>query len=122
MAESKLKIGDKVWYFDSWDNLRHGEIYDISKAYALTKEGKFGGARAGAKLEDCYPTKEACLKAKEERVAKQKAEYKASIKSIEDLVCFLYHHDVQSEFRDRAADEAAVECAAEFGIDLGDGA
>lgn len=116
--KNEYKVGDEVWYFDTWGSLRHGIIEKIVGDKAATREGKRGGISAGSSLWNCWPTKEACLEAENKRWELQKAEYKESIKSVEDLVRFLYDHDINSEYADYEAREVAKECAAEFGISL----
>lgn len=56
------------------------------------------------------------LAAEEKRSKLQKAEYKAQIKTIHDLVKFLYENNVNSEYRDYEAAAAAKECAVELGV------
>lgn len=116
--KNEFKVGDKVWYFDAWGNLQNGVIYEIVDDHAKTKEGLHGGVLAGAKLDKCWPSKEDCLYAENCRAVVQKAEYKESIKSVEDLVRFLYQNDVNSEYRDEEARKAAKERAEELGIRL----
>ncbi len=100
-------IGDKVWWLDAWNNLRWGIIYDFKEGYAAIHEDGKKGIQTGAKLEDCWPTREACIHAEAERSKLQTEEYKESIKSVEDLVKFLWENDVNSEYRDYDAAKAA---------------
>lgn len=118
---NKFKVGDHVWYFDYYGNLRDGEIYEITDAgMACTREGKRGGVTAGTELENCWPSKEACLEAEQKRCKLQVEEYKRSIRSVEDLVRFLWKNDINSECPDYEAKRAAKERAADFGINLED--
>ncbi len=124
MAQT-MKVGDNVWWLDSWQNLQNGTIYDIRDVvvagnhvdHAMIEQGKNGGIKTGAKLADCYATKEECLDAEKRRFEAQKAEYKESIENAEDMVMFMYLHNIHddSELDARAAVE---ERAAELGISL----
>ena len=108
---NKFNVGDEVWWFDSWGNLQNGKIYEFTGEYAGIKQGKTGGISTGAKLCDCWPTKEECLKAEKRRAIAQTAEYIKSIKDVNDLVLFLFKHDVSGEDHDYEAEEAAKERA-----------
>lgn len=119
---NKFKIGDTVWWFDNWGTLRTGEIYDISDekirdkvtTYARIYEDGEKGVCTGAKLSDCWPTKQACLDADKRRSEAQVKEYKESITDVNDLVKFLFDNDVRSENRDYDARKAAKERAREL--------
>ena len=108
---NQYKVGDKVWWFDSWDNLRWGIIYEIVNNHALIHENGKTGIQTGAALVKCWPTKEECLEAERRKDAAQKAEYIEGIKDVKDLVQFLFDHDTTGEFRDYAAIDAAKERA-----------
>lgn len=115
----KFKVGDKVHWFDSWDNLQWGTIaYEQGNAFAINEEGK-KGISTGAKKEICWPTKEDCLKAEALRAEEQKKVYEESIGSVEDLVKFLFEHDIHGEFPDYEAKAVAEKKAGEFGIEVG---
>lgn len=73
-----------------------------------------GGLVTGAKLCECWPNKEECLNAESRRAELQKAEYKESIKDVNNLVKFLFDKDVHSENRDYEAAAAAKERAKEL--------
>lgn len=118
----EIKPGDKVWWFDNWSNLQEGKVKDIitenvrgeDVTYATISQGGYGGVSTGAKLEDCYLTKEECLKAENKRFAAQVAEYKAQIKRPEDLIQFMYDNDLNSEYQDFEARRAVAERAKEL--------
>lgn len=116
--ERQFKAGDKVWWFDAWGNLRWGIIYGIEDGHALIREeGK--GAKTGAKLGDCWESKEACRRAEARRAKLQTKEYEESITDVESLVRFLFEHDVRSEDRDYDAEAAAKKRARELlGIEI----
>lgn len=120
----QFSVGDKVWWFDSWGNLRWGVIYEIKdeqvrrrretcRVALIYEEGK-KGCHFGAKLSECWPTKEECLEAERRRSIAQKAEYKESIKDVKDLVQFLFEYDVNGEDHDYDAESAAKERAKEL--------
>lgn len=112
-------IGDTVWWIDSWGTMRWGVVINVTETYLQTYlEGK-NGSIMGWKKEECWPTKEELLKAEKRRAMLQKKEYMDSIRSVEDLVCFLYSHDMVSENKDYDAEAAAIEKAKELlGIDI----
>lgn len=122
------KVGDKVWWFDSWDNMRWGTIYEIRTEkqgalspvkMALIYENGRKGSNTGARLEECWPTREQCLVAKKNKEQKHYKECLDYIKTVEDLVRFMYNTDLTSEFRDCVAAKAVTEKAKELlGIDL----
>lgn len=116
--EKQFKVGDTVWWFDAWGNLRWGIIYGIEDGHALIREeGK--GAKTGAKLGDCWESKEACLRAEARRAKLQTKEYEESITDVESLVRFLFEHDVHSEYKDYDAEAAARKRARELlGIEI----
>ena len=124
------KIGSRVWWFDAWDNLRWGDIYEIrsekwgaldSVKIALIHENGKKGSNTGARLEECWPTKEQCLVAKKTEEQKHYRECLNYIKTVEDLVRFMYSTDLTSEFRDCMAEKAVKEKAKELlGISLED--
>lgn len=118
---NKYKVNDKVWWFDAYDTLRNGVIYEIRDTHALIYEDGKKGLKTGAKLSDCWPTKDECLAAENHRSALQRVAYKESIKNVSDLVKFLFKHDVHSEFRDYDAAAAAKERAKELlNLDIAD--
>lgn len=128
---NKYEIGDWVWWFDPWDNLKKGIIYGIIEVtygedtdnptqvkHAKIYEDGHIGSSTGARLSICWPSKEACIEAEKERSKAQVEEYKAGIEDVKDLVKFLFDYDVRSEYRDLDAVKAATEKAVEFGINL----
>lgn len=118
---NRYNVGDKVWWFDAWDTLRWGMIYEFKGDMAgIHEEGK-AGIQTGAHLADCWPTKEECLDAANRRAELQKDEYRKEIKDVGGLVKFLFGHDTTSEFRDYEAVAVAKEKAAELlGLELED--
>lgn len=116
--EKPCKVNDTVWCFDAYGNLTTGRIYEIKDGMAYIACGRTGGMKTGARLSECWPTKEACLDAEKQRSDKQVAEYKARITDIESLVAFLFNHDIHSEYRDQDAEVAARERAAELGVSI----
>ena len=116
---NKYKIGDKVWWFDPWGTLRWGIIYDIVSDHAAIYENGRKGSHCGAALEKCWPSEDECRKAEAQRSELQTAEYRESITSVEDLVKFLFEHDVNGEDHDYDARRAAEERAKELlGLDI----
>lgn len=117
--KNSFKIGDKVWWFDSWGTLRWGIIYKIQDNMAAIYENGRKGANTGSRLDNCWPSKDGCLEAERQRAELQVAEYKESIRDVKDLVKFLFEHDVNGEDRDYDARRAAKERAKELlGFDI----
>lgn len=121
--ENKYNVGDKVWWFDAWGVKRWGVIFNIAEAesdgrvFAQIYEKGREGAQTGAELSKCWPDEETCIRKEEERAEAQVAEYKDSIKSVHDLVKFLFANDVSGgEYCDYEARKAAQERAAELGV------
>ena len=121
---NQYKIGDQVWWFDQYDNLRNGEIFGIKTD---TKKGDYAEIReeigtSGAMLSKCWPTREDCLAAEETRSKQQAIEYAESIKDVNDLVQFLFDHETTGEFREFDAIEAARKRAKDLlGYEIDDG-
>lgn len=126
---NKFQVGDKVWWFDAWGNMRWGIIYNIvdgkrgdtliGKMACIHEEGKTG-IHTGACLSDCWPSEEACLEAEERRVKEQIREYKESITNVKDLVRFLFEHQVTGEDMNYDAKAAASQRAKELlGLEIG---
>lgn len=70
-----IKENDTVWFFDNYDNLHTGTVSklfdydDIPYARVeLSRHGEHAGFGAwNVKVADCYPDKESCLKAREQK-------------------------------------------------------
>lgn len=88
----KIQKGMHVWFFDSYDTLQDGIVDSIQLAggidYALFRNN------GGAKCEDCYPSKNACLQAKLEKDNAEVLQIQQSIQTVEDLVRYMYNHTV----------------------------
>lgn len=115
----RLKKGDKVYWFDMYDNLQYGTITGehSETSFVINSKGR-ESIPTGAKKENCWPTKEDCLRAEVLRAEEQTKLYMESIGSVEDLVKFLFGHDIHGEFPDYEAKAAVKKKAAEFGIEL----
>lgn len=115
-----FKIGDVVWAYDTWGNLTSGKITNIitdanTTWYELRGCNETIGSY-GAKADDCYATKNECIKAAQETDAKRCAEYKASIKDVKDLVAFAYNNNISwsEEYTNLVARKAYCERAKEL--------
>lgn len=116
---NKYNVGDKVWWFDSWGNLRWGVIYEIKEYMAAIHENGRTGIQTGARLSECWPTKKDCIDADKRRSELRKDMYRKSIKDVRDLVQFMYTHDVSGEDCDYDAETVAKEKALELlGLEL----
>lgn len=111
---NRYKIGDKVWWFDPWGTLRWGIIYDMDDHIAAIHENGRKGSCTGSRLDNCWPSEDECRKAEAQRSELQTAEYRESITSVEDLVKFLFEHDVNGEDPNYDAQRAAKERAKEL--------
>lgn len=110
--KKQYKIGDEVWWIDRDGNTRHGKIYEIRQddyvadgvPIALIKTDKI---ETGARLFECWPSHRDLLDAEARRAGLQRNEYKGSIETVEDLVRFMFEHDMEDEDARAAASERA---------------
>lgn len=124
---NQYQAGDTVWWFDPYENLRNGKITEIKETnqkgvgaiqYATVDLSDNPGTM-NTPLNVCWPTKGECLAADMQERQMQCEEYKAGIHDVKDLVKFLYEADINSEFPDHAARDAANAKAMELlGINL----
>lgn len=125
--ELKFWIGDIVYFIEHWtDSCHKARVLNINKTheegivYAELEDLTIPG-ETGCKIENVYLSEEECnnaIKAKEDA---QKQEYLNSIKSVEDLVRFMYSHHVSTcgEYTDWCARSVVREKAKELlNIDL----
>lgn len=127
----KFKIGDHVWFDQTWVGLTGGTITDIEEfENPRTKEMLIwarihadDGGDTGAKIDRIWATKEEgrnAMKAESDAAIKK---YKDSIKDVNDLVRFMYDNTVSSaeEYTNWEARRAVRERTKELlGVDLGD--
>lgn len=122
-----IEPGTGVYWIDSYYNLQMGvagktvmeNVRGEEIPYLRIRQGKNLGASTGAKLEDCYFTKEECLAAENKRFAAKVAEYRKEINTVEELAQFMYDHNLNTEFPDLEARQAAHESGKELmGLDL----
>lgn len=121
--ENRFNVNDKVWWFDAWGTLRCGVVFavveDKGRTFYQTHEENKKGIQTGVEAGKCWPSKDACLEAADRESRLQVAEYKESIKDVNDLLVFLFRHDTTSELRDTDAVKAAQERAMELlGVEL----
>lgn len=120
--EQKLenfKIGSEVWFSDHYDNLIFGHIIDIDNPERFKVEA--GGGTWYVRKSRCHKSREALLSAMQEESDKRVSEMLGSIKSVEDLVRFMYDNTVScaEEYTDWDARRAANAAAKQLlGIDL----
>lgn len=132
MGSYDFKVGGNAYFIENWtDEIIGGEILEIKNTqpternlkavpYLVIKIGKSGKRDALAK--NCYPTREAALKAQNAAIEATKAKYRAEIHSVEELVRFMYENTIASgacEYTDWEARTVAREKAKELlGIEL----
>ena len=105
-----FKVGDIV-YFDYFDFIREATIAKIKGNLADLKWTECG--RNTMRLTDLYHTYEECLNAKKLKSKETIQNYKSQIKTVEDLVEFMYDNCVSccEEYTDWDARKAAAERA-----------
>lgn len=113
-----FKVGDVV-YFDYFDFIREATIVKIKGNLAYLKWTE--GGNNIVRLTRLYHTYEECLNAKELKSKQTIENYKSQIKTVEDLVKFMYNNCVAccEEYTDWDARKAASERSKELlGINL----
>lgn len=112
-------IGDVVWGYDSYGNLWHGEVKDIRKSHPVNgKEKSYVILKEGYALRSDYVflSEEECVKDYQRRFEETVQGYCQDIKSVSDLVYFMYFHCVScaEEYTDWQAREAVKRKAKEL--------
>ena len=112
----KFKNGDLV-YFEKYGNTYKGVIESTIYFSELNKKGykiitSYGSFVAFE--EHCFSSLEEMAINNHKIIEK----YVKEIKTIEDLVVFLFNHDVVSEYKDFEAREAVKIAALKFGVKL----
>lgn len=113
MAKNKIteldghKLGDNVWYMDTYDNLHSGTIIEFRNNYAAIRESIHNVSHT--KVSSLYPSKEDCLHAAEEKSQNRIMAFLSDLNTVEDLVRFMYDNVVSSadEYTDWDAQKAA---------------
>lgn len=124
--KSEIKIGMEVWFENNWDTICSGKVtkfYDEAPEYVEIKGTRETYGTMGAKIANCYLTKEELLAALQTQSNQRQAEYCAAIKDVNDLVRFMYENNVccAEEYTNWDARRAAKTRAKELlGIDLDD--
>lgn len=112
---NKYKVGDTVHWKNEWGTFSWGVIYEIKNGWALVYEKGHEGLKSGARLKDCWPDYDTCVAMNKKKTQEEIKEYKELIKTVEDLVLFLFDHDTSgSEYCDWEAKTAAKERAKEL--------
>ena len=129
VPNGKYQRGDQVWWINGED-IRTGNILEIASPMAfegaasasiqeIDEDGHITDRTVDIRLEDCQPSKKDCFKILNRQSMSNKRRYLNSIRTTEDLIRFLYSHDLTSENRDYDAQAAAIEKTKElFGINL----
>lgn len=119
-----VKIGDMVYGYDSYGNLQSGKVKRINLILKVgLREVPYVIFGTGFCLpeEMVFSSKEDCVQDYQNRFEEKVQDYCKSIKSVSDLVSFMFSHCVScaEEYTDWEAREAAYRKAKELlGIDL----
>lgn len=116
MANINFKVGDVIFYQNHMSGV-------VDKAIILSIEQNQNGqsyyriidldigGECGCLVGEAYSTKEDCLAAVRGKEQKEIEEYKSQIKTVEDLIRFLFEHPMTGEDTDYEAKAAAIEMA-----------
>lgn len=129
MKKEDLKIGQEIWFKAPYVDVNSGIVTEIrehvktpkgEEIYAMLNGTRDTFGSTGARINDCYPTKEALLNGLKAESNNKVKEYCNSIQTVEDLVQFCYDHNMSGEeYTDWEAKKAARIRAKELlGIDL----
>ena len=129
MKKEDIKVGQEVWFKATYADVNSGVVTEI-REHVKTPKGEeihvmLNGTRdtigsMGARIKDCYPTKEALLDGVKAESDSKIEKYCESIQTVEDLVRFCYDHNMHAEeYTDWEAQKAAQIRAKELlGIDI----
>lgn len=123
MNKNEVKIGDKIWFQESWtERVIYGIVTKIlDKGVHLDgvrcDDNSFTGS-SGAIWENMYKTKDDAIKSVREKDERQVAEYKAMMPDIKGLVQFALDYNTCrcEEYTDECAIRAYTERAKELGV------
>lgn len=128
MTEAEVKIGQTVWFKEHWSGMiQEAKVIDIlpmedQKRYPGKKYAKLKCdiGTCGSLLDGLYPSFKACKEAVLKAFADDVVEYKAEIKTIQDLIIFPLKYIVSDaeEYSDDAARRAYKERAEELGFTI----
>lgn len=123
MNKNEVKIGDKIWFQESWtERVIYGIVTKIlDKGVHLDgvrcDDNSFTGS-SGAIWENMYKTKDDAIKSVREKDERQVADYKAMMPDIKGLVQFALDYNTCrcEEYTDECAIRAYTERAKELGV------
>lgn len=111
------KVGDTVYFIDWDDTCTQGIITSLfchcMSDYASVKDSIAGGIRQFP-LSRLYFTQDECLKIIQYNSMQIQNEYRKQIKSLDDLIRFMYEHNFQGEDTDYDAKAVVKEKAKAF--------
>lgn len=107
-----IKVGQEVWFKSTWTSVNSGIVTEIcdgkAEGYVMLKGTRETYGSTGAKIDDCYTTKEELLQALQAEHDNKVKNYCQSIQTVEDLVRFCYDHNFTAEeYTDWEAKKAA---------------
>ena len=93
MNKNEVRIGDKIWFQESWtDRITYGIVTKISDEGVyldgVSHDDKSFTGSSGTTWKNAYKTKDDAIKGVHEKDDKQVAEYKAMMPDIKGLVQF----------------------------------
>lgn len=89
-----VNIGDKVWFQEIWSGLLQSGI--VKKVGTASNHEPYAeinwssGGTSSILLENLYPTKNALVKAMEQKSKEYIADVKSNIQDVNDLIRFMY--------------------------------
>lgn len=124
MERSTMKIGQEIWYQDTYGNIQSGEVIGFHEGidYVKIRGTRSSHGSQGVKITHCYSTKDELITAMQVKSQERVSAFCGKIKTVNNLVRFMYDNTVSSaeEYTDWDARKAAAIRAKELlGIDLG---
>ena len=117
---TNAKIGQTIWFKERWSGMpTEAKITAVHDTHAETHLTH--GGTMNVRFADMFVNKNELIQAMQDKSNRNVADIKASIRTVEDLVCYMYDHVVANaeEYTDYDARRAVRERAKELlNIDL----
>ena len=116
--KSKIKVGDKVWYYEYWSGqIECGVVTELKDDVATVKSSIIGTSEM--RCERLFLSETACIEAARAKLQERVDEYKAEITDIAALIQFPLNHTFGAEeYTDYEAIRAYEERATELGFNV----